>query len=268
MTQNLSLLVVTSKANSWAVPCFFRQLKKHYPEFRGNVYINLPKDGTPEVTAGIPEKFRDFDWSTRTLKAVQQIETEYILLCLEDNDLLGNVDPSLINSALATLEKDPKIGSIDFDVDFHYQPRANEIYYKGSPLPYAAESTPHPMLCASLIRTSYFRRLLRKGEDPWTYESFAYWRARFLHKKVLVYADAKKRPLWPAPFGGVIHGGRILDEYRPLFTETELGEADKPKPRPESYFLRLPGSIPVKKILYWFCRKLSLFHFSRSKIIK
>jgi hypothetical protein len=268
MIPNFSLLIATSESNSWAIPGFLRQLRIFYPEFAHPIFVSVPKNDIQGVTAGIPETYRSYDWSTRMLMCVRQVKTEFVLLCLEDNYLTGNVDSNRLNSALLVMEKDPSIGCIDFDVDHHNQPAAYAGIYEKGDLPLIIERHPQPMLCVSLLRTSYFRKLLRKGEDPWTYESFVYWRAKFSRKKCLLYSDAKDYPIWPGPFGGVVHGGKLLDEYRGFFTPEELTEASKPKPRAESLFLRLPGQIQTKKALYWLCRRLSIFHFSHSKKLR
>jgi len=182
--------------------------------------------------------------------------------------LTAPVDQEMLAEACQIMKNDRKIGYIDFDADTHNYSQTGVLYYPHSKEDFLVETTAKPMLCVSLVRTVYFKHLLRKGEDPWTFESFAYWRAKFCSKKCLLYARRRNRPLWPAPFGGVIHGGRLLDDYRYLFNESELMEADRPKGRPESFFLRLPGSLANKKFLYQCCRVLSIFHLSRSKIVR
>lgn len=267
MAPSFTLFIATSEPNAWAIPGFLRQLKKFFPEFHGDIVVNIPKGPFKEISSGVSEKYRNYDWSTRTMEALKQVKTEFVLLCLEDNFLTSPVDPNLLDAAVLTLKDDSRFGDINFGVDHHDQAANTLSHYSHCGLEFIVQKITQPALCPSLLRTSYLRKLLRKGEDPWTYESFVYWRAKFAYKKCLVYCGALDRPLWPAPCGGTVHGGKVKDEFRYLFTTSELAEADKPKGRAESFFLRLPGKIPTKRALYWLCRKLSIFHFSRSKVV-
>ncbi len=100
----LTVLVDSFDGYSDLWPCFFSVFQKHWTScpYEVKLVSNHKKfEGIDTINVG-----EETCWSNRTLKAIEQIETKYVLLLLEDYLFGKPVDNHDIENALAFMEKE------------------------------------------------------------------------------------------------------------------------------------------------------------------
>ena len=103
---NFMLTVVVDSFDGYSDlwPCFFSVFQKHWGDcpYEIKLIANHRKfDGIDAINVG-----DETCWSDRTLKAIERIETKYVLLLLEDYLLGKAVDNRDVNNALTFMEKE------------------------------------------------------------------------------------------------------------------------------------------------------------------
>ena len=97
----MTILIDSFDGYSDLWPCFFEVFNKQWPDCPYDVKLvsNYKKyEGVNTITVG-----EEICWTDRTLKAIKQVDTEYILLLLEDYLIGGKVKTEEINDALVFL---------------------------------------------------------------------------------------------------------------------------------------------------------------------
>ena len=127
-------------------------------------------------------------WTRIMKKCLKSIETEYVLLCLEDYFFQSDVDTEVLDAAVKQMEEDKNVGVIQFAIDIHT--RYDESRVVGSyfsPVPKYERSRQNGRIyCVlSLYRREYLKKLLWGRESPWEFEIYGSLRSRFYGETVL-----------------------------------------------------------------------------------
>ena len=167
-------------------------------------------------------------WSKRLKNCLKTIETEYVLLCLEDYFLQAPVNTEIFHAALQTMTSHPEIGVIQFTIDIHakYDETVNVNQYF-SPVPkYKKDRHNGRIYCVlSLYRTGYLRKLLLSTESPWEFEMFGSIRSQYFREKVYRENENHSRCFTyfiEPKFGYAISRGKWLPKNEELFSRYHI----------------------------------------------
>lgn len=75
-------------------------------------------------------------------------------------------------------------------------------------------------------RTKYLKKLIKSYEDAWRFEYWASRRSKFFNYRCLDVIN----PIIKYPFGGIIWGGKLKEEYFKLYPNELLAEAKMHRP--------------------------------------
>lgn len=156
------------------------------------------------------------EWSARALKAVQQIDTKYLIVGLDDFFFYKDVDQEKLEQCINWMESNSDV--VNFSFAPTLWPDIDDGRFPGFELrPEHAEYRVN--LQMGLWRRDIFEGLLRKHENVWQFEDFGTVRAN-RHKEWSFYAAEKKGPrVFTYDFGGALWQGQwtffakqLLDE--------------------------------------------------------
>ena len=114
MMKNIPLVVCTSDARKTALKPYFSLLYKYWKERPDNIYlvsetVQYHHEGLNIINCNYD---KENTWSERLLKTLEKIDTEYVILSLEDYFLLGDVKQNKLEKCLTYMQEDKKIASI------------------------------------------------------------------------------------------------------------------------------------------------------------
>ena len=206
---------------------FFKALSVQWPEMDMRVVMNTELKSYSyngfQIASYRPCVNKQMTWAERLIFTLQHIETEYVLLFLEDFWLDQRVDDGFFRKTLKWMKENPEVANFSFypclpgtnidDNEFErFELRPQECEYKFN--------------CqVGLWRTKELMSFLRNHEDPWEWEIFGSMRAgrckqRFYSLKadvplVFSYGDNLK--------GCVVHRGKwVKDAVIPLAEKYNL----------------------------------------------
>lgn len=230
--QNVTILLTTSDKYSDAWDPFFRCWELYCANLDFPVVINSEtkvfETDNPNITtylgnAGVP-------WSRRLKNCLKTINTEYVLLCLEDYFIQSPLDTTVFNAALNTMDEDKSVGVIQFAIDiscrYDKETIINNFF---SPVPaIKTDRKTHNgrIYCVlSLYRTKYLRKLLVPTESPWEFEVYGTLRSRFFKDKVYREREDHNRCFYyliEPKFGYGISRGKWLPKNKELFERVKI----------------------------------------------
>lgn len=163
-----SVLVNSCDKYSEAWVPFFYLFRKYWPNCKCPIFLNtetkkFTEDGVVTLNS-VNES-----WSSRLRNALSQIETDYIILLLEDFFLMDYVQTDKIDEFLDTMRKDPSIAVIypkqirDYDQRDNYHPSLIRM----------ETNTNHRYLInfqAGIWRREALLNLINDGLTPWQIE--------------------------------------------------------------------------------------------------
>lgn len=227
---DVTILLTTCDAYHDALIPFFTLWKRYWPDCPYRFVINTETknfdcDDFDVVTmcGG-----KGLSWSKRLKNCLKKIDTEYILLCLEDYFLQGPVDTDIFAAALKTMRENTRAGVIQFAIDIHTKYddsiTVNEFF---SPVPkYKADTHNNRIFCVlSLYRTKYLKKLLCFNESPWEFEIFGSIRSQFFREDVYRENESHDRCFYyliEPKFGYGISRGKWLPNNRGLFEKHDI----------------------------------------------
>ena len=133
MKDKCSILVCSCDAYSEAWEPFFYLLRKHWPDCDYPTYLNTEskdfnKYGVRTITSN------NGAWTERLHRVLEKIESEYVLIFLEDFFLQKNVNTTKFNFALEEMQKNENIAVFYFNKITGYQCESKyEEYYLMKP---------------------------------------------------------------------------------------------------------------------------------------
>jgi hypothetical protein len=152
---------------------FFQQFHKHwkdcpYPVVLGSNTVVYKNKKVRTILSG-----PDSDWSTSLLSILQQIETPYVFLWLDDIFPISDVRTKRFADALASLGKNDGVHMHMMPTPKPDEQLANGkygVYKKGAP--YRVNSV-------GFWGVAALRNLLLPGESPWSFEIMGSYRSSF-----------------------------------------------------------------------------------------
>lgn len=142
------------------------------------------------------EKDELSDWSSRLLRCLKAVNTDIVLITLDDHFLLQPVDQSRLDKVVRCMIDDKTIASMSFlTQDRNY--KTKEFIYGDGKWQRQNSSTPLRVNCqTALWRKDVLERLLCPGENAWEFEGNGTRRAIWDFHKYYRYIG---KPNWPAP---------------------------------------------------------------------
>ena len=230
MENNLTILLTTCDAYADAWDPFFILWKKYWPECSFPFIVNSETKicqtdlfSVRTVCGG-----RGLPWSKRLKRCLKTIDTEFVLLCLEDYFLQSPVNTEIFDAALRTMQEDSQTGVIQFaiDIDTKYDSHT-EINTYFSPVPkYKRDFNNGRVFCVlSLYRVAYLKKLLLSCESPWEFERYGSLRSQFFREKVYRENDNHPRCFvyYIEPiYGYAISRSKWLPNNKQLFADNGI----------------------------------------------
>jgi len=222
--KNYSLLVSTCDSYSDLWNPFFTLLNKFWPTIDCPIYL---------MTESVEYSFKGLDircplsiqnssttWSERLIRTLETINTEYLILILDDFWFKEPVNTSLIERFVEYISKDQDIGFICLrkqPISTSEKPsdRYPELIQYGSRNPYRINAQ------AGLWNKYYLIKILRKHETPWEFEWYGSKRSRFFRNKLYVIKP-DSQSIFNYDSGGVVFRGRYIRSYIDYFKNLNI----------------------------------------------
>lgn len=151
---------------------FFKILKANWPEIPYEIVLatqtkSFSYEGLAIRMIHMPAEKVNAPWGARMIEALSQIDTEYILLLIEDFYLLGPVDQNRVEQCLDWMDEDHRIANFSFGVmDF---PNIRDEKYPG--FERRPQSGPYRLNAqAALWRRKKLISYIRPHESAWDWE--------------------------------------------------------------------------------------------------
>jgi len=234
MQQDITIVINSCDTYSDLWDPFFALLKKNWPECPYRIILNTEQrkynfDGLNIDVYNIESRLRNksIGYGKRFKNVLKHIDTEYVLIMLDDFFIRSEVNTEEIQSCKKWMESDDKIALISFEsVD--------------DSLNIAAENHPGFVLRpeygdykinlqAGLWRRSRLINLIRDGESPWDFELLGNMRTFGSGDKFYALASKKKRIINYRKNNGVfpykwsVVGGKwVVDTVDSLFRENGI----------------------------------------------
>lgn len=228
-TNDLTIFVNTSDSFEDCWEPFFKLFKLYWPDCPYPIVLNTETKNyqyqglnitCAKVSAGESERL---GWSECLMRALDDIETPYILYLQEDYFLEAPVREDIIKSLLKEI-KELRIGAIRLSGTDGIGP-FHEI---NSSLIVEVDKGAKWRLSlqAALWKKSVLRSLIRKHETPWQLESYGSFRTRRLKEKICsvdreLFAT-KKSEIFPYAPTGVVAGKWVREIVEPLFAKHNI----------------------------------------------
>lgn len=166
-----TLVVSTSDLYSSALKPFFELIKIYWKDYPQKIILNTENNSYYDKELNIRNSFstNDTPWSKRLYDCLKNVDTEYILFCLEDFFLLGNVDTEMINKCLDWMDENSNIAEFRLKTSNDNRLVYNEKYYPfrtaGSNVGFRLDTQ------AAIWRKKSLMSFLKLDEDPWHFET-------------------------------------------------------------------------------------------------
>ena len=187
MNNNVTILVNSCDLYEDTWYTFFKLLQIQWPKcpYKKVLHTETKEYTCPFFEVKTVKTGKDLSWTARLKKALEQIDTEYVLFFLEDFFLLSEVRVEAFNKALDIIDNNPDIGLIHFTPTEKNMPTPNDdldnCFYE---LP-IRKRTLRTRVAVSLFRKDYLLKLLYKDENPWQYERESHIRSMFAGYKII-----------------------------------------------------------------------------------
>lgn len=205
---------------------FFRLMAAYWPDCRWPIILNAETRSYTHEKLDIRSSRICADgsawptWSESLLRGLDLVETDLVLLLLEDFFISGPVDSQAIER-LASIMRERDYSSITLTEHGHRRP-AEPGPEKGllairQDAPYRLNTSP------ALWRVEALRRYLRPPENAWQFEVFGSWRARRVRDSLLlVDPESTQDRAGVIPYFQAVHNSGIVKDrwqrgIEPLF---------------------------------------------------
>jgi len=174
---------------------FFKLFKIQWPDCPYSFILNTEsknyKSDFWDITIF---KSGDIPWSDRVLNALETIESEFVVFFLEDFFLMSPVNVDVFHSALSLIRENEKIGAICFNPDIDSKVWKTKGEYDKYFTELKKGSIARINAVAALWRKDFLTKMLKRGENPWEFESNGTKRGELCEEIVLCLTDVKYAP--------------------------------------------------------------------------
>ena len=168
MKERLTLLLVSYDGYSDMWPTFFECKEKFWPDCPYPMVLANNEKGMDISNLRIINCGKDAQWSTRTRKALESIDTKYVLFLLEDLFISGVVKTEHIENALNLMDED----GIDYYKIMTFSKIKTPLYKGIDYLHRIPASLPYGVsLQAAIWEKNHFLEVVGKDDyNPWVFE--------------------------------------------------------------------------------------------------
>ncbi|MCI8485326.1 MAG: hypothetical protein HFH41_13460 [Lachnospiraceae bacterium] len=227
MKEKLTILFCTCDAYEDLWFPFFTLLKKNWEHCPYQIVINTESknyqfEGLNIKTINCE---KTVSYGQRMLHVLHQIETEYILIMLDDFFIRREVNQKEIEKIICWMDQDSKIASFTFGGNTSWSKKSKRYdgYFKMNRIrPYKL------VLQAGVWRTETFQHYWDESDDPWTWELFVNYLTFRENYKFYTVASHEKAPITYGYKGGeygamgVYRGKWVKDDVEPLFQANNI----------------------------------------------
>ena len=166
MNQRCSVVVMSCDKYEEAWNPFFSLLRQYWPENDRPVYI-VTEEKTCTITNVTTICAGGISWSSRLVKATEQISSEYVILLLDDFFMMGAVNESEIQRMLSIMDENNEIACVYFK---HSSPQTNEKRIFDNYIEMEHDKKYIVNFQAAVWRRDALIRIVRKGNTAWDIE--------------------------------------------------------------------------------------------------
>jgi len=183
----VTILISSCDAYADCWPPFWHGVNKYWPDcpYPLAVISNYKDSSIPQLRA--IKVGQDRDWTTNMLCALEQVDTPFLLLTMEDLWISRQVDTAAIQSYVALLEQN----QADYIRLYPAPPADGVALLEGRLGTLTAQSPYRTSLQMALWRKSVLVELLRPGENPWQFELLGTPRSRVYGERFLSVRDLR-----------------------------------------------------------------------------
>ena len=224
--KNCTLFIASCDKYHQAWEPFFFFIKKHWPGFNMPVILNtetksFTHEGFDIRTFSLYEEGEDMPWGKRMLDHLDKVETDYILLMLDDYFIRKDVDEKKLARLIDLLQEDKDISTFNLVHapvrcvtrkrlgDFVLRPR------KGC----------YRFACTGLWRVSHLKKYILPHESPWQWEVDGNFRSAFTKNRFYMLAKDAEPYLdygFSYDWMGIKKGRWVIEDVGPLFEANGL----------------------------------------------
>jgi len=220
LKEDLTIVFCTYDKYSYLWNGFFKLLIKYWPSCDLNIVLNTEKKhlNYGELKISDPTNCDPSNpWSKRFKIALNKVETDYVLIMLDDFWLRSSVRVDVLNKCVALMKEDYNIKSFLFA----WVPGLNKKSYKYAIFEQVRKFTPFRVnMQIGVWRKDYIMNLLTDSETPWQFEVNASVRSIFKAGKVLSFKK-NELPVFDYDFGALVVSGGYKKEIMEYFIKSE-----------------------------------------------
>lgn len=201
-----ALMVLGCDKNIELIPMFLRNLKKYWPQYDKEVYINTESQEvrSKDYKTIYPSIKCDINtpWAKRLYNFLKEYPYEYVVFLLDDFILSDYVDTAELERVHKIMQEHSEIACFNFMETYKdAQDSVREAYDRYYLKDRKAEFRMN--LQAAIWRKSYLMKFIRKHENPWQFETWGSVRSRRYKDEVYHIRKGEKR-VFDYPEGGVL----------------------------------------------------------------
>lgn len=200
---------------------FFKALSVQWPEMDMKVVLNTETKEYQypgyEIESFRPSLGKDLTWAERIIESLKHVDTEYVLLFLEDFWLDKRVDDAFFRKTLDWMKQNPDVANFSY---YPCLPGSNIRDERFERFELRPQKCEYKFNCqVGLWRTKELISFFRTHEDPWEWEVFGSMRAGRCSQKFYCLKE-EAEPVFSYGdnlTGCIIHRGKwVKDAVIPL----------------------------------------------------
>ena len=194
MYSNTSILIMSCDKNEWLMKLFLEQFATNWSMCEYELFIVMERKELEHnsIVSHVITFEENLTWCGRLLKALEVIETKYVLLFLDDYLIESPVDIKMIKKYLQIMEKNDLYNII-------LTPVKNERNYSCCEYDFLEHrhrfGRYKTSLQCGLWKKDVLRYLLRKNENAWEFELFSNIRSFVLKDNFYAVKTIEDKPI-------------------------------------------------------------------------
>ena len=221
-TNDCTIVVSTCDAYRDLWPAFFALFKRYWPDCPYKIVLNTETldfqwPGLEIEAFGFGE---NMTWGKRLRKTLKKIQTDQVLMLLDDFFLQAPVDTERLENCMHWMQQNPEIANFSLFPDY-FENLKDERF---EDFELRKRVTAYVVNCqAGLWNRKELISLLRDHENAWQFEEFGTIRARYYktHKKFYILANGAPL-IFDYPVGGAIHRGKWRQDMPELLAREHV----------------------------------------------
>jgi len=224
MKNKLTIVVTTSYMYRTLIDGFTFFFEKNWANCPYDVVISL------ESEYKYSERFKFFtstssDWSTRLWETLDSIDSDYVLLLMDDYFIFDIVSNNEISKILDFVIQN-RISHLSHShtfAHFNIGNRCNVLInnYEVVEVYSILSNFAYVLISADFYNRKFLMEILRKNETAWDFENMASFRTIFLNDKSIYKLIGDEHPL-KYTIGGVIHKGKIRNGVQDIMDKNNF----------------------------------------------